>query len=320
MNGPSISAAVRITTITMQRIESPIMNGTTRGIVGLFRWKLDLPLAGRWSRVSHRHSFPSRPDRLKDRPGAHARSPAARAGRRRQPACGQKQRGLCFELSLLEHDPGVQRDDHHDDAERGHDVRPGRVLGPERPERGDVLAPFVERKAVDHGIRLSSACAPSAARRRCSRTAQPLRVPMTSTMNTSEKMSVPIVYTPTRGGAPLCEPFPLSICPYASSSTGAASTSWPSGRTIVSGDTLELGEEVLLELRHVEAFQLDLRGHSEQVQLLQNPAREVAGKESEREERHDPHELPAEGRLDLVDSGRDSRRRKSRPGRLRRSR
>ena len=34
---------------------------------------------------------------------------------------------------------------------------------------------------------------------------------MTSTMSTSEKTSVTTVYTPTRGGTPLCEPFPLSI-------------------------------------------------------------------------------------------------------------
>src|SRR5215218_3150766 len=69
---------------------------------------------------------------------------------------------------------------------------------------------------------------------------------------------------------------------------------------------LEFGEEVLLELGHVETLELDLRWHTQEVEVLEDPADDEPGQECEREEGEHPHELAAERALDVVQSGREA--------------
>src|SRR5688572_23624579 len=72
----------------------------------------------------------------------------ARARSRRNPAgsrhsAGSPEEGsLRRELAVFQPDPIDEGRDHDDDPEHGEDVRAGPVLGPEGPERADLLAPF----------------------------------------------------------------------------------------------------------------------------------------------------------------------------------
>src|SRR5215217_8185392 len=67
---------------------------------------------------------------------------------------------------------------------------------------------------------------------------------------------------------------------------------------------LELRIEVGLELRLVEAFELDLGRHAQKVQLLEDPRGDVATEEPKWEEDHHPVELPSERRVDVVQARR----------------
>src|SRR5215211_2651974 len=69
---------------------------------------------------------------------------------------------------------------------------------------------------------------------------------------------------------------------------------------------LEFGEEVLLELRHVETLELDLRWHPQEVEVLEDPADDVPGQECKWEERKHPDELAAERALDVVQARREA--------------
>src|SRR6266511_230377 len=69
------------------------------------------------------------------------------------------------------------------------------------------------------------------------------------------------------------------------------------------GHPLELRVEVLLELGNVEALELDLGRHAQQVELLEDEGRYVAAEETEREEDEHAHQLAPQRDRDVVEPG-----------------
>ena len=67
---------------------------------------------------------------------------------------------------------------------------------------------------------------------------------------------------------------------------------------------LELGVEVLLELGHVEALELDLGRHAQEVELLQHPGRALAGQEPSGRKVMIPISWPPSETVDVVEAGR----------------
>ena len=61
--------------------------------------------------------------------------------------------------------------------------------------------------------------------------------------------------------------------------------------------------QVLLVLDDVEARELDLGRHTQQVELLEHERREPAGQEAERQEGGDPDQLTPERAVDVVEPG-----------------